>query len=56
MFLLILLPTEVDAVTNQRCYKKNTVRAFGSGGDKMILTLLAKVIIFYMGLTTMHIR
>ena len=56
MLLLILLSIEVDAVTQERCCKKNTVRAFGSGGGKVILTLLAEVIAFHVELTTIDVR
>ena len=55
MFLFVLLPTEVNAVMQERCYKENTVGAFGSNVGKVILTLLAEVIIFYMGLITIYI-
>ena len=56
MFSLILLPTEVDTVIQEKSCKKNMVRALGSGGGKVILTLLTKVIIFYMELITIHIK
>ena len=56
MFPLILLLTEVEAVAQEKCYKKNTVGALGSGGGKIILTLLTEVKIFYVGLTTIHIK
>ena len=53
---LVLLPTEVNAVTQERCCKENTVGAFGPGDGKVILTLLAEVIAFHMGLTTIDVR
>ena len=53
---LILLPTKVDMVPKEGCCKKNAVGAFASGGSKMILTLLAEVITFYVGLTTIDVR
>ena len=56
MFSLVLLPTEVDAVIQEECYKRNAVGALGSGNGKVILTLLAKVIAFYVGLITIDIR
>ena len=56
MFLLILLQTEVDAVMQERCCKENMVGALSSGGSKMILTLLAKVIVFHVGLITIDVR
>ena len=52
----ILLATEVNAVKQKKCCKRNAVEALGSGGGKIILTLLAKVIPFYMELTTIDVR
>ena len=43
-------------VTKERFYKKNTVGALGSGSGKVILTLLAKVIAFYVELTTINVK
>ena len=56
MLPLLLLPTKVDAVTQERCCKGNAIRALGSGSGKVILTLLAKVIAFHVGLTTINVR
>ena len=56
MLPLVLLPTEVDAIMQERCYKENAVKAFGSGSGKVILTLLTEVITFHVGLTTIDIR
>ena len=56
MLLLVLLPIDVDAVTQEGCYKGNTVGVLGFGGSKVIFTLLAEVIAFYMGLTTIDVR
>ena len=56
MLPLVLLPTEVDVVTQERCCKKNTVGALGPGGGKVILTLLAEVIAFHVGLTTIDVK
>ena len=53
---LVLLPTEVYAVTQERCCKENTVGALGLGSGKVILTLLAEVIAFHVGLTTIDVR
>ena len=53
---LILLPTEVNTVTQEGCYKGNTVGALGPGGSKVILTLLAEVTAFHVGLTTIDVR
>ena len=56
MLSLVLLPTKVNAITQEEYCKKNTVRALGPGGGKVIFTLLAKVITFYMRLTTIDVR
>ena len=56
MLPLVLLPTDVDAIMKEGCYKINTIRAFGSGGGKVIPTLLAEVIAFHVGLTTIDVR
>ena len=56
MLPLVLLLTEVDAVTQERCCKENTIGALGPGGGKMILTLLTEVIAFHVGLTTIDVR
>ena len=56
MLPLVLLPTEVDAVTQEGCCKRNTVAALGPGGGKVILTLLTEVIAFHVGLTTIYVR
>ena len=53
---LVLLPTEVDVVTQKGCCKGNTVRALGPNSSKVILTLLAEVITFHVGLTTIDVR
>ena len=56
MFLLVLLPIEVNAVTQERCCKENTVGALGSGSSKLILILLTEVIAFHVKLITIDIR
>ena len=56
MFPLILLPIEVNAIVQEKNCKKNTVRALSSVRSKVILTLLTKVITFYIGLTTIYIK
>ena len=56
MLPLVLLPTEVYAVTQKRYCKINTVGALSPGGSKMILTLLAEVITFHVGFATIVIR
>ena len=56
MFPLVLLLTEVYAVMQKKCCKKNTAETLGPGGGKVILTLLAEVIIFHVGFTIIDIR
>ena len=56
VFLLVLLPTEVDAVTQERCCKKNAIEALSSGGSKVILALMVEVIAFHVGLTTIDVK
>ena len=56
MLPLVLLPTEVDTVPKEACCKENAVGVFGSGGSKVILTLLTEVIAFHVGLTTIDVR
>ena len=56
MLPFVLLPTEVDAIMQEGCGKKNAVRAFGSGGSKVVFPLIAEVIAFHMGLTTIDVR
>ena len=53
MLPLILLPTEVDAVSKEGCCKENTV---GPGSGKVILTLLAEVIALHVELTSIDVR
>lgn len=55
IFLLTLLPTKVDVVMHEKSCKENVVGPLGSGGGKLILTLLAKIIIFHVRLTMIYI-
>ena len=56
MLLFVLLLTKVHAVTQEACYKKNAIGALGSGGGKVVLTLLAKIIAFHVRLSTIDVR
>ena len=56
MLSLVLLPTEVDTVTQKRYCKGNAVGVLDSGSGKVILTLLAEVIAFHVRLTTIDVR
>ena len=56
MLLLVLLSTEVDAITQEKCCNKNAAGAFGPGGGKIIFIFLAEVIAFHVRLTTIDVR
>ena len=56
MLPFILLPTKVDAVTQEGCCKENAVRALGSVGGKVVFTFLIEVIAFHVRLTTIDLR
>ena len=43
-------------ITQEKYCKGNTVGTFGPGGGKVILTILTKVIAFYVKLTTIHVK
>ena len=43
-------------VVEERSSKNYAVRSLGSGGGKIVFTLLTEVIVFYVSLTTIHIR
>ena len=46
---------EVDSILKKRDYKWNLVWPNGSCGGKMVFTLLAKVIVFYMRPTVVDV-
>ncbi len=52
----MLLPAEVDSVPEKRGCKQNSVGPGSSVGSKMVLTLLAEVILFYVGPTAVDVR
>ena len=56
MLPLVLLSTEVDAVPNERCCKRNAFETLSPDGGKVILTLLTEVIAFYVGLIMIDVR
>ena len=56
MLPFVLLPTKVDAVTQEKCCKVNAVGTFDSDNGKIVLILLAEVIAFHVGLTTIDVR
>ncbi len=51
----MLLPTEVDSVPETESRKRNSVGLGGSAGGKMVLTLLAEVVTFHVGPTTVDV-
>ncbi len=52
----MLLPAEVDAVLQKKGCKRNSVWAGGSVGGKVVFTLLAKVVAFYVWSTMEDVR
>ncbi len=52
----MLLPAEVDSVSEKRGRKENSVGPGSSAGGKMVLTLLVEVITFHMGPTAVDVR
>ena len=55
-FPFILLPTEVDTVSQKRGCKRNLVRSGGSADSKMVFALLTEVITFYVKSTAVTFR
>ncbi len=47
---------EVDLISKKKGHKQNFIRSGSSSISKVVLILLAKVIILYMGSTTIDIR
>ncbi len=52
----MLLLIEVDLILKKRDCKQNLVRLGNSGNGKVVLTLLTKVVTFYMGSTTIYVK
>ena len=55
LLLFILLPAKVDIVLEKRHNKKILVKAFNSGGGKIVLKLLTAVVIFHVRFTIIHV-
>ena len=53
---LVLLPAEADPVPEKGRSKGNSGRPRGSGGSKIVLTLLTEVIAIYVGLSAVYVR
>lgn len=56
MFPLKLLLAKTNLVPKKRYSKKNLVGVFGSGNAKVILTLLIKLVAFYIRLAIIHVQ
>ncbi len=52
----MLLPAEVDLVSEEGDRKRNSVWPGGPAGGKMVLTLLTEVIAFHMGSTAVDVQ
>ena len=53
---LVLLPGKADPVPEEGRGKKNSGRPRDSGGSKVVLTLLTKVVAVYVGLSAIYVR
>ena len=52
---LVLVPTKADSITKEQSCKRGTVKASGTGGSKMVFTLLTEVVAFYVRLSIIEI-
>ncbi len=52
----MLLPVEIDSIPKKRGRKQNLVWPNGSTGDKIVFTLLAKVVVFYVWPTAINVQ
>ena len=52
----MLVPAKADPATKERSGKGCLIRPNGTGGDKMILTLLAEVVVFHVRFTIVEVR
>ncbi len=52
----MLRPAEVDSISEKRGSKQNSVGPDSFAGGEMVLTLLAKVITFYVAPTAVNVR
>ena len=55
MFLLVLLPAEADPVPEEGRGKKNLDMPLSSGGSKVVLTLLTKVVAVHVRLLAVYV-
>lgn len=49
------MPAKIDPIIKEKSCKQGAVTVNGAGNSKMILTLLIKVVIFYVGLTIVKV-
>lgn len=52
----MLLQAQIDPILEEKCYKKNMVRFFYSGGGKMVFALLTEVIVSHVIFTPLKIK
>ena len=55
MSLLVLLPAEADPVPKEKRGKGNLGKSCSSGGSKVVLTLLTKVVAIHVGLSAVYV-
>ncbi len=51
----MLVPAKADPATKERSGKKYWIRPSGTGGGKMIFTLLAEVVALHVGFTMVEV-
>ena len=52
----MLLPIEIDAISQKRGCKRDLIRFSGSAGGKIVFALLTEVITFYVKPTAVDVR
>ena len=55
-FTLVLLPLEQGDILLEDSRKQNSVRAYGTGGSKVIFTLLEDIVTLQMSFTLINVR
>lgn len=51
----MLVPAKANLTTKERSHKWDAIRVSNIGGSKIFLTLLAEVVIFYVGLIIVEV-
>lgn len=54
LFMIKLLPVEADPIPKKRCYNKNSIKALGCDGSKVIFIMFREVVAFNMRLTVIY--